>query len=194
MNINQRSSNQLKALVISVLAAVLASPSSALTVDGPQVIFNFEPNPNTTVIDSVDPFMFEAAGGFFSDDFVNETGKLFTDFHFEWEPPISGTPTCSGGSLFTECSADGDSADFYIGTGTGIADGAGFSISVSGFPDGTKFTAYPTVVPLPASVFMLVTGLAGLFGFRLRASRQARLPLTEDRGDRVSFLGHHADA
>lgn len=152
----------------TLLVATPPQPAGAAT-EVPFVEIGFLEEASTTFLTDLGTFSFFAEDGLFFGQFVNATTHRFTDFHFEWEPPTAEAPGCSGGALMTVCSTTTNSADFDIGTGTGIAPGQPFYISVQ-FSADTEFTAYPTigVIPLPAPALLLLTALAGLGALRAR--------------------------
>ncbi|MGG7565284.1 hypothetical protein ACQ5SO_03850 [Rhodovulum sp. DZ06] len=154
-----------KALCAALFGALsLAAPAAAMTIEIDLVAM-----PMTTSLTSLDPFFFstDASGGFY-EEYVNDTSETFTDFHFEWTPATDAPPETDGHGLMTDDSATTSSADFEIGTGSGIAPGMGFFINVAGFPPGTEFTAWPTTdaaprdVPLPPAAALLGLALCGL--------------------------------
>lgn len=175
-----------RSLLLSAAALVaFCTTASAITLP-PTVQFERVAQPNTTILDSFDPFMFMTdAFGFWTEEFINDTGETISDFHFEWDPPSVTPPSTDGGPFFEETGVTTSTADFAC-TATiipgakcekpGILDGEGFVITVFGFAPGTMFTATPTKdfdccdpVPLPASLPLAAGGLAMLAILRRRA-------------------------
>ena len=158
--------------MIIMLFAILAIPTSVFAT--PLLTFEYVNN-GSTEINNLDEF---ARVGDFSEVFHNNTGMLFTDFHF-WFVNLDGDATGDGDGLFenVESHRFGSSMqfqelDFYMGnTGTGIPDCTYFRITATGFdnigPGGgqTTINMHPTI-PEPATMLLLGSGIIGLAGFK----------------------------
>lgn len=92
---------------------------------------------------------------------VNNTNRVFTDFHFTFARQTAQA-TGNGSTLFTRAVGTNTSVDFFAGTGTGIPIGGVFTLTLSGFNGVTAITATPTFVPEPVSILIFGTGLAGV--------------------------------
>ena len=127
-------------------------------------------------IDNLEPFKITVdSNGVFARNFVNLSGKRFTDFHFETTTvqsmPLMGFDI-SASRKFEDAVGTSTSLDMFIGsTGNGISNETVFSIVIAGAEPDTMFTATPTI-PIPATLPLLISGLLAA-GFAARRKKVA---------------------
>jgi hypothetical protein len=108
--------------------------------------------------------------------FINGNPYTWTSLTF-FISPVQGNLSCDGGFFFAGCSVN-DQLGIITFTecsgdvcGSGIGPGGFFQMVVQGFQAPTGFTGNANAVPEPASLVLMVTGVAALLG-RRRSRRQ----------------------
>ncbi len=155
-------------LLVLFYSFLIVCVNAGFTLATPMISFEVVEIPGTTEINDLSSF---TRTGNFSEQFHNNTGMTFTDFHFEfyWEGEVTG----DGDGFFGEFvdtwnrATNFHSADFYMDSGTGIPHCTYFWVVTSGFSDNTEFSIYPTV-PEPSSMLMVGAGLLVVAGFSRR--------------------------